>query len=41
MEDYMTGAEQTFLVAVLAAFAVFAFFVVRANNASEEYRKTH
>ncbi len=37
----MTGAEQTFLVAVLAAFAVFAFFVARANKASEEYRKTH
>lgn len=37
----MTGSEQIYLVAVLLAFAVFATFVVRANNASEEYRRTH
>lgn len=37
----MTSAELLYLLAVLAAFAVFAGFVVRANNASEDYRKTH
>lgn len=37
----MTGAEEVFLAVVLLAFAVFAIFVARANNASESYRKTH
>lgn len=37
----MTSAETLYLLVVLSAFAVFAGFVVRANNASENYRKTH
>lgn len=37
----MTTAETLYLLTVLAAFAVFAGFVVRANNASDDYRKTH
>lgn len=37
----MTTAEILYLLTVLAAFAVFSGFVIRANNASEDYRKTH
>ena len=37
----MTGAEETYLAVVVVAFLVFAFFVVRANNASGRYRATH
>jgi hypothetical protein len=35
----MTGAEQFYLATVIAAFAFFAAFVIRANKASEDCRK--
>ena len=37
----MTGAETAYLLMVLSAFMFFATFVVRANNDSVSYRKTH
>lgn len=37
----MTGFEEVYLGLVLAAFAFFATFVMRADSASEEYRRTH
>ena len=37
----MTSAETVYLLIVLSAFAVFTTFVVRANNASVNYRKKH
>jgi len=37
----MTGFEEMYLGLVFAAFALFATFVIRADKASEEHRKTH
>lgn len=36
----MTGAEQLYFAIVIAAFAFFTIFTVRANRASDDHRKT-